>query len=210
MTQEPASSEPTIFLIDDDQPVLDSLAELVAAAGFHPLTFSSAEEFLDNFNSLATGCIVTDLRLTGMSGQDLQRRLIEMGCPLPLIVVTGHATVPVAVQIMEDGAVTLLQKPYKPTELLSAIQRALDRPVKSRPSDGQLVELKQRLSTLNEEEHQVMRLLLEGRTNKVIAATLSLSMRTVDRRRRSVLDKAGVESVPELARLAGILQSAGQ
>jgi len=196
-------------LIDDDQPVLDSLVELVSAAGFHAQPYSSAEDFLDNFNALTPGCIVTDLRLAGMSGQDLQRRLIDVGCPLPLIVVTGHATVPVAVQIMEHGAVTLLQKPYKPSELLAAIQRALVRPPTVRPSDTQLAELRQRLATLSHEESQVMRLLLEGRTNKVIAATLELSMRTVDRRRRSVLDKVGVESVPELARLVGILQSTG-
>lgn len=204
-----ATVEPTIFLIDDDQAVLDSLVELVSAAGLRPLAFLSAEEFLDNYSSITPGCIVTDLRLTGMSGQDLQHRLIEMGCPLPLIVVTGHATVPVAVQIMEDGAVTLLQKPYNPTELLAAIRRALDRPIKTMPSDAQLADVRQRVATLNAEEAQVMQLLLEGRTNKVIAATLSLSMRTVDRRRRSVLDKVGVESVPELARLIGILQSAG-
>ncbi len=190
--------------------MLDSLVELVSAAGFHAQPFSSAEEFLDNFNPLSPGCVVTDLRLTGMSGQDLQRHLIEMGCPLPLIVVTGHATVSVAVQIMENGAVTLLQKPYQPSELLAAIRRALVRPVKARPSDSQLDEVRQRLATLSDEEMQVMRLLLEGRTNKVIASTLSLSMRTVDRRRRSVLDKVGVESVPELARLIGILQTMGQ
>lgn len=196
-------------MIDDDQPVLDSLVELVSAAGFHAQPYSSAEDFLDNFNALTPGCIVTDLRLAGMSGQDLQRRLMDVDCPLPLIVVTGHATVPVAVQIMEHGAVTLLQKPYKPSELLAAIQRALVRPPTVRPSDAQLAELRQRLTTLSHEESQVMRLLLEGRTNKVIAATLELSMRTVDRRRRSVLDKVGVESVPELARLVGILQSTG-
>lgn len=182
---------------------------MVSAAGFHAQPYSSAEDFLDNFNALTPGCIVTDLRLAGMSGQDLQRRLIEAGCPLPLIVVTGHATVPVAVQIMEQGAVTLLQKPYKPAELLAAIQRALVRPPTVRPSDAQLAELRQRLATLSHEESQVMQLLLAGRTNKVIAATLELSMRTVDRRRRSVLDKVGVDSVPELARLAGMLQSIG-
>ncbi len=204
--------ELTIYVIDDDQVVLQALVSLLETAGYQTRGFTSAESFLAEPYMSGRGCVVTDLRLEGMSGQDLQKWLVTSGNPMPLIVVTGHATVDVAVEVMETGAVTLLQKPYQPELLIAAVKRAIARANQwsssssAGSSSTELAEFRRRMGELSQEERRVMLLMVGGLSNKAISAELACSMRTVDRRRSRVLEKLGVQTVPELARLCGALE----
>jgi two-component system response regulator FixJ len=195
------TAAPTVFVVDDDPVVLNSEVALLTAQGYQTRCFLSAEQFLAEFDPETPGCLITDLRLKGMSGLELQRQLQERGASIPIVVVTGYADVPVTVRLMEQGAVTLLEKPYEPAQLVDAVERALRRDRDTRERLRRRRDLDQRLALLSEEERQVMECMLAGKPNKTISQQLSMSMRTVDRRRRGVLDKMKVSSVPELARL---------
>lgn len=197
----------TAYLIDDDRAVLHSVSELLDAAGIPTLAFISAEQFLHQLTPAIAGCIVTDLRMQGMSGADLLRVLRDAGCKLPVIVVSGHADVPVTVDVMEHGAVTLLQKPYKADELLEAVERALEIYRNDQHRTEQLDDIRRRIDSLQPDEYGVMKLMIHGKPNKAIAAELEISMRTVDRRRSAVLEKMGVASAPEVARLVALLEA---
>ena len=197
----------TVYLIDDDEVVLHSQVELLTAAGRKVSAYRSAEAFLSALTPQIAGCIVTDLKLSGMSGLDLQRRLVAAGSQLPLIVVSGHANVPTTVELMENGAVTLLQKPYEARELLEAVERAIDQFIENRDRTLQLISIRKRLDSLSHEEMSVLELMIAGRPNKVISTELDISMRTVDRRRSIVLEKMQVDSAPELARLVTLLEA---
>jgi two-component system response regulator FixJ len=196
-----------VYLIDDDESVLNSQRELLTAAGISVQPFRSAESFLAELNSQSAGCVVTDLKLSGMSGLDLQRRLIAIDSPLPLIVVSGHANVSTTVELMENGAITLLQKPYDAHQLLGAVQRGLDQFVESRKIAQEINSIQRRLNSLTDAEMSVLELMIAGRPNKVISTELEISMRTVDRRRSIVLEKMQVDSAPELARLVTLVEA---
>lgn len=195
-----------VYLVDDDQAVLESLSGLLSAAQHSPRQFLSAESFLSSLDENARGCVVTDLKMTGMSGLDLLRELKAGDCLLPIIVVTGHATVPVAVELMESGAVTLLQKPYKSAELLEAVNKALRLYTTLRTERDETTNIQQRLDSLTVDEFRVVHLLADGATNKTISEDLEISMRTVDRRRSTVLAKMEAQSAPELARMLTLLR----
>lgn len=195
-----------VYLVDDDQAVLDSLTGLLSAAKLATRQYLSAESFLASLDADAGGCVVTDLKMTGMSGLDLLRELKTGECLLPIIVVTGHATVPVAVELMESGAVTLLQKPYKPAELLDVVARALRLYDELREQRDETARIQKRLDSLSSDEFRVVHLLAEGATNKAISEDLEISMRTVDRRRSTVLDKMQAQSAPDLARMLTLLE----
>lgn len=194
-----------VYLIDDDEAVLNSQLELLTAAGISAQSFHSAESFLAVLTSQSAGCVITDLKMSGMSGLDLQRKLIALDSPLPLIVVSGHANVPTTVELMENGAITLLQKPYDAHDLLIAVQRGLDQFVENRERTVELNSIQRRLDSLTEAEMRVLELMIAGRPNKVISTDLEISMRTVDRRRSIVLEKMQVDSAPELARLVTLV-----
>ena len=197
-----------VYLIDDDKAVLNSQLELLTAAGVSVQSFSSAESFLATLTPQSAGCVITDLKMSGMSGLDLQRKLIASNSPLPLIVVSGHANVPTTVEVMENGAITLLQKPYDAHEFLEAVQRGLDQFVENRGRSAELNSIQRRLDSLSEAEMSVLELMIAGRPNKVISTELEISMRTVDRRRSIVLEKMQVDSAPELARLVTLVEAA--
>ena len=200
----------TVYLVDDDQAVLDSLTGLLVAAQHTTRKFVSAESFLHSIDDGVAGCVVTDLKMTGMSGLDLLRELKAGGCLLPIIVVTGHATVPVAVELMQSGAITLLQKPYKPHELLHAVDRALDLYKQLRRQRNETAAIQARLETLSADEYRVMQLMADGLPNREIAEDLETSLRTVDRRRSSVLDKMQAPSATDLARMLTLLHERSQ
>lgn len=202
------NSQLTAYLIDDDRAVLHSVAELLDAAGIPTLAFISAEQFLHQLTPATAGCVVTDLRMQGMSGADLLRALRDAGCRLPAVVVSGHADVPVTVDVMEHGAITLLQKPYKADELLDAVERALEIYSNDQQRTEQLDDIRRRVNSLQPDEYGVMRLMIQGKPNKTIASELEISMRTVDRRRSIVLEKMAVSSAPEVARLVALLEAA--
>ena len=204
MTQRDA----IVYLVDDDESVLHSQLELLTAAGISVESFSSAEAFLKSLTTRSAGCVVTDLKMSGMSGLELQRKLIAINSPLPLIVVSGHANVPTTVELMENGAITLLQKPYDAHEFLDAVQRGLDQFVENRQRSTELNSIRERMASLSGGEMSVLRLMIAGRPNKVISTELEISMRTVDRRRSIVLEKMQVDSAPELARLVTLIEAA--
>jgi two-component system, LuxR family, response regulator FixJ len=198
----------TVYLIDDDPTVLHSQTELLRAAGLTVDSYGSAEAFLSVITQHTAGCVITDLKMAGMSGLDLQRELVASHSPLPLIVVSGYANVPTAVQLMENGAVTLLQKPYDAQELLSVVHKALDQFQYDRDRDAEMRSIQARLNSLTTGELSVLELVVKGRPNKAISTELEISMRTVDRRRSLVLEKMQVASAPELARLVTLVETA--
>lgn len=197
-----------IYIVDDDAAVLNSLQALFQAHGFQVHCYSSAEHFLSEVAMNRRGCVVTDVAMPGMSGVDLVRRLHEEKSPLSIVVVTGVANVPMAVSLMEYGAVTLLEKPYDTERLLAAVNRGLTLSGQQCEQWQREQEIQRRLNQLTDEERSVMDRLLADKPNKAISAELHLSLRTVDRRRQSVLEKLGVDSVPEMALMLGPLRQA--
>jgi two-component system response regulator FixJ len=195
-----------IYVVDDDAAVLNSLAALLGAHGFEVQCYSSADDFLRETPMNRRGCVITDVAMPGMSGVDLVRRLHEQKSPMSVVVVTGVANVPMAVSLMEYGAITLLEKPYDSEQLLKAVNRGLTISGRQCEQWQREQDVQRRLSQLTDEERSVMDRLLADKPNKAISAELHLSLRTVDRRRQAVLEKLGVTSVPELALMLGPLR----
>jgi two-component system, LuxR family, response regulator TtrR len=200
------SGQTMIFVVDDDAAVLSSLEALLRAHGFQVQCFDSAEAFLRDVPMNRRGCVITDVAMPGMSGVDLVQRLHELKSPLSVVVVTGVANVPMAVKLMEFGAVTLLEKPYDSEQLLAAVNRGITISGQQCEQWQREHDIQRRLNQLTDEERSVMDRLLADKPNKAISAELHLSLRTVDRRRQSVLEKLGVSSVPELALMLGPLR----
>ncbi len=194
------SKNPTVFIVDDDATARESLAALVRSMGVAFECFGSAEEFLAAYLPNRPGCIVTDVRMTGMSGLDLQAKLAEMESALPVVVVSAYASVPVAVKAVQSGAVTFLEKTCTEHELWKTIKDAL------RKNEVRLKEKQERdvlrgaSATLTDGERRVLELIAEGRANKQVARALDIGLRTVEDRRRRVMRKLGVESFAELMR----------
>ena len=190
------TTEPEVHVIDDDQGVRESLAFLFEMSGVKARTHANPLEFLELAPSLTSGCIVTDVRMPQMSGLELVRKLRERGVQLPVIVITGHGDVPLAVEAMKAGAIDFLEKPFKDEILLDAVRHALD----STPTaDGALTE---KIAALSMRERQVLERLVQGSANKVIARDLGISDRTVEIYRAKVMTKMGAESFAELIRMA--------
>jgi FixJ family two-component response regulator len=200
------SNTRTVFLIDDDEAVLESLSALLKTTEIESQTYLSAEDFLEDLQEDARGCVVTDLRLTGMSGLQLQEHLKEVGSFLPIIVVSGRADVGIAVKVMEQGAVTLFEKPYDHTEMIHAVTRALERNAELHRQAEFVADVRARLMSLTDDEEQVLEMIIDGRPNKAVATDLDISMRTVDRRRRTVFEKMQVRTPTELARLLTLVE----
>ncbi len=194
--------EQTVFVVDDDAAVRDSIAELVESVGLQSETYGSASAFLEAFRPERPGCLVLDVRMAEMSGLELQNRLNELGAGIPVIMLTGHGDVPIAVQAMKAGAADFLQKPYRDQALLDSINAALSIDAASRRSIAAAASFDRRRTTLTEREREVLDLLLGSKTSKEIASELAISPRTAEAHRRSVLRKFGVGSANELMRLA--------
>lgn len=197
------SDSHAIFVVDDDEAVLMSVQAMLSQHGYDCQCHLTASEFLRSADADRPGCVITDLQMPEISGVELQQRLVAMNSPLAVVVVTGVADVPTTVSLMERGAVTLLEKPYNHDDLVRAVERGL---AQSRDHFTQKQHNKsvlERLATLSDDERRVMDCMLTGQPNKAVAHRLELSMRTVDRRRQSVLEKMGVRTAPELALLLG-------
>ena len=194
-------AETCVYVVDDDPAARKSLGALVRSRGLACEEFETAEEFLRSFDGDAPGALVTDLRMDGMDGLELQQSLAERGSLLPVIVVSGHADVSVTVKLMAGGAVTLLQKPYDEHDLLQAIEKALQQNAGARHYSERIRSIGARLHSLADEEECVLAMMIEGQANKTMAHEARTSPRTIDRRRRRVLDKMGVDSVAELVQL---------
>ncbi|MGO8689677.1 MAG: response regulator transcription factor [Thermoguttaceae bacterium] len=194
--------EPTVFVVDDDERARKSVCALVRSLGLRAEAFPSAEEFLARCTPGRPGCVVTDVRMVGMSGLDLQDKLIERGIRLPVIVLTAYPRTSSTVRAIKAGAVTLLEKPYDEEELWDAIRKALAQEAAGRAKTQRRSEIQERAAGLTPAERTVMNLIVQGQPNKIVAKQLNLSIRTVESRRHEVFTKMGVQSVAELVRLA--------
>ncbi|MHB0955321.1 MAG: response regulator transcription factor [Pirellulaceae bacterium] len=194
---------PTIFVIDDDDSVRTSLSRLLNAAGLQVKTFRSAEVYLEHTPHQGAGCIILDVCMGGLSGTDLQTRLAENGCDLPIIFLTGHGSIPMSVNAMKHGAVDFLTKPVDETILLDTIHQALANYERIICDRKQADAARERLEALTPRELEVMREVLTGSLNKQIAARLGIAEKTVKLHRSRVMEKIGVTSVAELVRFAG-------
>ena len=187
-----------VFIVDDDADIREAIATLVTQLGLTAIGFESAEAFLDGYQGERPACVVTDVRMLGMTGLELQQELNARGLCLPVIVLTAHADTPTTVRAMKQGAFTLLDKPCRDSELWDAIRSALEEDVSRMGDDQRQRELEVRLSLLTAGEREVLDLLLAGEANKVIAQKLDLGLRTVEARRQSLLKKFEVDSLAEL------------
>lgn len=194
--------ESIVWVVDDDEAVCDSLQLLLMTVGLESRTFPDGKSFLDAFDDDRPGCVVIDLRMPGISGLELQEALHQRGSTLPVIFITGHGTVDSAVHAMRAGAIDFLQKPFDDQELLDTIQRAIRQDRGSRESLSVREGLAELYATLTNREKQVMALVIDGQANKVIAAGLSVSERTVEIHRSRVMKKMKATSLPHLVRMA--------
>lgn len=190
-----------VYVIDDDEAMRDSLAFLLDTAAYQCRTYESATAFLATLPSLTTGCIVTDVRMPEMSGMELVRRLHEHGVTYPIIVITGHADVPLAVEAMKAGVVDFIEKPFDDEILLSAVRQAMARGVDQEAERGPRTEALARIASLSGREREVLDGLVAGRGNKVIAFDLGISPRTVEIYRANLMTKMGASSLSDLVRM---------
>lgn len=198
MPQEAAA---TVFVVDDDAGARNSLQFLLKSVGLSAVAFASAQEFLAGYKPHQAGCLVLDVRMPGMSGLELQQELNRRGAVIPVIFVTGHGDVPMAVEAVQHGAFDFVQKPYREQDLLDRIQRALAADRSNRAVLQQRDRIRARLASLTPREGEVLRLMTLGKPNKVMAAELGLSQRTVEIHRAHVMEKAGASSIAQLVRM---------
>jgi FixJ family two-component response regulator len=192
---------PTVFIVDDDRGVRNSIRELLISVGLAVKTFESAQSFLDSFDTARPGCLVLDVRMAHMGGLALEARLTEMGAEIPIVFISGHGDISMAVKAIKRGAVDFVPKPYQEQHLLDAINEALQRDALGRAPPLDASGLDERLQTLTPREREVLDLALKGHSSKVIAGELGISHRTVELHRSNLLEKLGVASVSELLRL---------
>jgi len=195
------TAEPTIHVVDDDEAVRRALTSAGELLGHSVRSYASAAEFLADFDPARSGCLVLDIKMPGMTGLELQRKLADDGASIPVIMISGHADVRIAVESMTLGAVTLLEKPFRLDELLGHLRRALEKDARDRQALELSAESESRLSLLTPKEREVLELVATGKTNKEMAESLELSVRAVEDRRARLMRKVGATSVAELVRL---------
>jgi len=204
------TTEADAHVIDDDQAVRESIEFLLRSAQLTVKTYETASAFLAVAPTVGSGCIITDVRMPGISGIDLLRRLKEMGIRLPVIVITGHGDVPLAVEAMKFGALDFLEKSFDDDVLLASVRSALDRSEASAQLETERAEIRARIALLTNREHEVLDGLVAGHPNKIIAFDLKISPRTVEIYRANVMTKMKAASLSELVRMAlvaGVMKS---
>ncbi len=192
---------PQAHLVDDDEAIRDALAWLLKSRGVPNSTYDSAETFLAAWSKETSGCAVLDMRMTGMSGLDCFDQLRERDSTLPVIFLTGHGDVPLAVATLKKGAFDFFEKPFNDNDLVSRIAEAMELDARQRAANATVDSVKARISSLTTRERQIMELVLAGKFNKVIADELNISMRTVEVHRANLFDKMQVKTAVELANL---------
>ena len=194
-------AESTVFVVDDDADLRESLGWLLESAGLHVKGYSTAREFLDDYKPEKPGCLLLDVRMPGLSGLDLQEELRRRGVPPPIIIMTGHARVPMAVRALRGGAIDFIQKPFSDQSLLERLRKAIDLDRRTRQVRMECTKFADLLTHLTRREREVMNLVIAGKPNKIIADDLGISPKTVEIHRGRVMEKLQVDSVAELVRL---------
>ncbi len=195
------TKKPIVMVVDDDSGVRNAMRILLKSVGMESALYGSAQEFLAAWQPAQPGCLVLDIRMPGMSGLELQQQLNLRGAVLPVIFMTGHGDIPMAVEAMQHGAFDFLQKPFRDQDLLDRIQRAIVKDTERRTSLGEHARIKTHLDTLTAREREVLDLMTQGKQNKAIAQDLGVSPRTVEIHRARVMEKMNAQSVAELVRM---------
>jgi len=195
-------SEPTVFIVDDDLAVARSLRWLIESVQLKVETFASAQAFLDGYDAAKPGCLVLDVRMPGMSGIELQERLTAQRIRVPIIFITGHGDVQMAVRAVQAGAFDFIEKPFNDQDLLDRMQRAISFDAERRGRDTQRAQLSALVASLTPREREVMDLVVEGMSNKAVANTLGLSAKTVEVHRAKVMEKMNARSVSDLVKMS--------
>jgi len=204
------SPDPAVFIVDDDAAVRDSLRWLMDSVGLRVEEFASGETFLEEITPLHPGCVVLDLRMPGLGGLEVYQRLREREIDLPVIIISGHGDVPIAVRALKSGVADFIEKPFSDQELLDCVQQALRRDLDNRVQQLKREELMARYLTLTPRELDVLRLVVDGSANKEVSAILGISLKTVETHRARVMDKMAAGSVSELVRMTLIIESKGK
>ena len=194
-------SQALVFVVDDDEAVRSSTRLLLKSVGLPAVVYSSAQEFLDNYDPTQPGCVVLDVRMPLMSGLELQQLLNIRGAIIPVIFITGHGDIPMAVEAMQHGAFDFLQKPFRDQDLLDRVQRALDKDRVNRSQLREKTRIQERRESLTPREREILELMTRGKPNKVMAADLGVSQRTVEIHRARVMEKMGASSLAQLVRM---------
>jgi FixJ family two-component response regulator len=198
-----------VFVVEDDVSVRRAVRALIRSVGLQVEAFASAQEFLDRRPKDVPGCLILDMRLPGLSGLDLQRRLIESAARIPIIFITGHGDIPMTVKAMKAGAIDVLPKPFRHQDLLDAVHVALEADRANRADEKEMTALRGRFASLTPREREVLSLIVSGRLNKQIAAVLGTKETTVKVQRGRMMRKMGADSVADLVRIAGRIGVSG-
>ena len=201
--------QPTVFVVDDDEPVRDAIGLLLDTVDISHQVFDSAQSFLAGYDGPRNGCLVLDIRMPGMSGVELQDHLLEDRDPLPIIFITGHGDIPMAVEAMKKGALDFIRKPFRDQELLDRIQEALTFDAENREHHADLEALRERVDSLTPREHEVFVRVAEGQANKVVAIDLEISERTVEIHRSQVMQKMQARNLADLVKMKILLDQNG-
>jgi RNA polymerase sigma factor (sigma-70 family) len=196
------NNQSTVFVVDDDQAMRNSLKWLIESVAMQVETFHSANAFIESYYPGRSGCLLLDVRMPGMSGLELQEYLAANRIAIPVIIITGHADVPMAVRAMKAGAVDFIEKPFNDELLLESIRQALQLDERQRDLQAQRAEIATRLARLTPREHEVMVMVTNGRANKEIASSLGVSAKTVEAHRARAMEKMEAGSLAELVRMA--------
>jgi FixJ family two-component response regulator len=202
-------TEPTVFIIDDDAHVRAAIELLMQSVGLHAESLASATDYLEQFDPQRPGCLVLDIRMPRMSGLELQERLSTEALHPPIIIITGHGDIPMAVAAVQAGAVDFIEKPFRDQLLLDAIHRAITRDAERRGQAIKHAEIEQRLQRLTPREREVLDQVMQGARNKVIAFDLGISQSTVEAHRAKVMEKMQAKTLSDLMRMVLSLESAG-
>jgi len=193
--------DPTVFIVDDAEEVRDAIELLMQSVGLDAQGYASAQDYLDQFDASRPGCMVLDIRMPRMSGLQLQERLLDEPIHPPIIIITGHGDIPMAVRAVQAGAVDFIEKPFRDQLLLDAIHRAITRDAEQRGVASRRSEIEQRLQRLTPREREVLDLVMRGARNKVIAIDLNISQSTVEAHRAKVMDKMQARTLSDLMRM---------
>jgi len=198
----------TVFIVDDDEAIRNSLRLLLKSVGLAAVALPTAQEFLSKYDPRQPGCLILDVRMPGMSGLELQEQLNVRGAMIPVIFITGHGDIPMAVEAMQQGAFDFLQKPFRDQDLIDRIQRALTKDQANRSELQEKSRVREHLQTLTPREREVLILVTSGKPNKIMAADLGVSQRTVEIHRARVMEKMHASSLAQLVRMVMDLNEA--